>query len=60
MLMDDFATPAPYNLTQPQELPPFGMDEFKRPFAMADDSDDSGDKERVANQPMTIRESKPD
>jgi hypothetical protein len=59
-LMDDSATPARYGLTKPQELPLFGTDEFERPFAMADDREDRGEKERVAGKPLTIRESKPE
>jgi len=57
MLVDQSATPAPYNMTKPQELPPFGLDDLKRPCAVADDHEDRNDNERVAGKPLTIRES---
>ena len=59
MLMDDSPIPAPFSLTRPQELPPFEVDEFKMPFAIADDREDHGDQERVAGKPLTLREPEP-
>ncbi len=60
MLDDDDATPAPFNLTRPLELPPFAVDEFERPLAMADDHAERSAEERVPNKPLTILEPKPD
>ncbi len=60
MLDDDNATPAPFNLTQPLELPPAAVDEFERPFAMADDRAKRGANERLMGKPLAILEPKPD
>jgi len=59
MQLDELATPARYKLTQPFEVPQFGVDEGDRPFATATDREERGDEARQKDTPLTIRESKP-
>ena len=56
MLLDDSAVPAPFALTQAQELPPFGTDDDERPLAMAEDRQERPRGGRAANTPVPIVE----
>lgn len=59
MLLDDSALPAPYRLTQPQELPPFGTDEGEMPSAMIEDRAARRVKKKAAQKPLSIEETRP-
>lgn len=60
MLLDESPTPAPHALIRLQERPVFQKDDKMGSFAMMNDLDYIGDKIQAYDEPLTIRESKPD